>query len=134
MPNVNVVTVGGHLGRDAEQKFFAGGKSVVEFSVAVSGWKGKDGTAPTYWIDCKAFGKTGEGVVGQLVKGAGVVVTGRLQTESWVGKAGEKRSKVVVACEAIGIVPKQPLPESQRADYDDAGVVDQGPVDGDIPF
>lgn len=102
---INKVFISGNLTRDCEKK---GSKDnpVVLFSVAVNE-RVKDGDEwvdkPNF-IDCKAFGKYAAVMAPSLVKGAHVVIEGRLQQDRWE-KDGEKRSKVCVKCDNI-ITPR----------------------------
>jgi single-strand DNA-binding protein len=105
MPNLNLVVVAGHLGKDAEQKFGAGGGSVVKFTVAVSS-KGKGDAEQTEWVPVVAFGATGESLMDRLTKGAGVTVTGRFRTSSWMGEGGKKQYRTEVVADSIAIFVK----------------------------
>lgn len=93
MPNLNSITIAGHLGRDAETKTFPSGHSVTQFSVATSG--GTKEKPKTAWHNVKWWGAPAEGKA--LVKGAAVVIVGQVEQESWEDKAsGEKRTKDVI--------------------------------------
>lgn len=123
MPNLNVVTVGGHLGKDAVQRFLTGGMSVVGFSVATN--RKVKGADVTDWHAVKAFGSVGADVLAKLVKGAGVVVTGRLTYERWTGEGGQEKERAVIVADAVGV-------------WDRAGKAGGEPVapgaQDDIPF
>ena len=78
----------GNLGKDPET--FNGGS---RFSVAVSDrWKDKntgEQREETEWLNCVAFGKTGENAAKYLRKGSKVYVEGKLKTDSYE-KEGQK--------------------------------------------
>jgi single-strand DNA-binding protein len=81
---MNVLTISGNIGRDAEVRN-AGGTSVAGFSLAMkSGYGDK---AQTIWVDCSLWGKPAEsGLVQYLKKGQFVVVTGEMGTREHEGK------------------------------------------------
>src|SRR5262245_25027236 len=96
--NVNSVTLAGHLTRDPEVRQ-VGEKSVANFSLAVNRrWKGQDGEMKdeVTFVDCEAWGRTGELVGQYLVKGSGCYLEGRLRLDSWQDKDGQKRSRMKV--------------------------------------
>ena len=86
---MNVFTFSGNLGRDAEQRYTAGGDSAVSFSVAVkSGFGNK---AVTSWIKCNLWGKRGESVMPYLKKGQLVGVSGEFSAREWQDKEGQTK-------------------------------------------
>ena len=86
---MNVFTFSGNLGRDAEQRYTAGGDSAVSFSVAVkSGFGDK---AVTRWIKCNLWGKRGESVMPYLKKGQLVGVSGEFSAREWQDKEGQTK-------------------------------------------
>ena len=92
----------GNLTRD-ELRTTPNGASVCSFSVAVNRvFKDSSGTQQesVSFIDCSAWGKLGE-MIGQYAKkGAGVLVSGRLDQRSWEDKnTGQKRSRVEIVVE-----------------------------------
>lgn len=87
---MNLFIFSGNLGRDAEQRFTAGGDSIVSFSVAVkSGYGDK---AKTTWIRCTMFGKRGDSVLPYLKKGQQVLVSGEFSLNEYTDKEGQKKS------------------------------------------
>ncbi len=79
---MQVVTIAGNIGKDAELRRMQGGDAVAGFSVAVS--EGRD--KPTTWWDVSLFGKRGESLCQYLTKGSRVTVTGRFSTREYEGK------------------------------------------------
>ena len=79
---MNVLTVTGNLGKDAERKAMNDGTAVLKFSVADS--QGKD--KPAIWWNCDLFGKRAESLAPYLVKGQQVTVTGTLSEREYEGK------------------------------------------------
>lgn len=84
MNNINLI---GRLTRDAELKFTPGsGMAVTKFSIAVN--RMKKGEAD--FINCVAFGKTGETISQYTAKGNEIGIQGHLQTGSYNNKDGVK--------------------------------------------
>jgi single-strand DNA-binding protein len=152
--SINTVVISGNLTRDPEIRAIGSGTSVCEIGVAVNerikdemgNWTDR----PNYF-DVTIWGGMGEWAGRSLVKGAGVVIEGRLRYEAWE-KDGQKRSKVKIV--ANSIVPRDRGGEggggaqefrAQRTDVptnqDDfapapaaVGSGGGGGVDEDIPF
>jgi len=93
MPNLSVITLAGHLGRDAELKA-AGGSSVCEFSIAVT-TKRRDSDS-TAWYRCQVWGNRGEKLAPMLTKGKAVIVSGELVPREYKGKGDELRTSLDV--------------------------------------
>ena len=81
---MQVATIAGNLGRDAEYKTTQGGDAFCRFTVAVTtGWG--DRKATTWW-DVTRWGKGAESLAGLLAKGAKVTVSGEVSTREHEGK------------------------------------------------
>lgn len=94
MSGVNKVILVGRLGADPEVRYSAGGMAVAKFNLATSETrKDKDGSKQekTEWHRVVAFGKLGEICGEYLSKGKQVYVEGKLQTNSWEDKDGNKK-------------------------------------------
>lgn len=89
MNNLNFT---GNLGKDAEQKYTAGGDSIVSFSVACKAGFGDKAT--TTWVRCTMFGKRGDSVLKFLNKGQLVGVSGEFSAREWDDKEGNKRTSI----------------------------------------
>ena len=102
----NKVVLMGNLTRDPETRQTPSGQSVTNFSLAISRtWKGQDGSnqEAVSFIDCVAWGKTGEVIAQYMQKGRPILVEGRLDQRSWE-QDGNKRSKVEVIVENFNFV------------------------------
>ena len=102
MANYNKVILVGNLTRDPELKYTQGGSSVCEFGIATNRtWKTQQGEQreETTFVDCNAWGKTGETINQYMAKGRQIFVEGRLKYDSWEGQDGKKRSKLSVVVE-----------------------------------
>lgn len=102
----NKVILMGNLTRDPEVRTTPNGQSVANFSLAVNRtWKGSDGNTQesVSYIDCVAWGRTGEVIAQYMQKGRPILVSGRLDQRSWE-QDGQKRSKVEVIVEDFNFV------------------------------
>lgn len=102
---MNSICIVGRLGRDPETRQTSSGKSVCNFSVAVS-----EGRDKTTWFNVTTWEKTAEIAGKYLAKGKWVGVTGRMQEETYQGKDGEeKRAWKLIAnnVHLIGDAPKK---------------------------
>lgn len=102
----NKVILMGNLTRDPETRTTPSGQSVTNFGLAVNRtWKSADGTTQesVSYIDCVAWGRTGEVIAQYMQKGRPILVSGRLDQRSWE-QDGQKRSKVEVIVEDFNFV------------------------------
>ena len=74
---MNVITITGRIGKDAETRHIPSGQAVASFSVANNVGYGKN--EQTLWFDVSIWGKRAEGgLIPYLVKGQEVAVSGEL--------------------------------------------------------
>lgn len=113
MAGLNKMTIIGNLGRDPEVRYTPDGLAVTNFNVAVTEKiKGED---RTLWFRVAAFGRLGEICGEYLVKGKQVYIEGRLQTNEWEDRDGNKRF-------SLEILANQMLMLGTKADsYDASG-------------
>ena len=98
------VTVVGNLTAEPEIKTTKTGSSVLKVGVAVNRrWKNKqdEWEEETSFFDVNAWGELADNVASSLSKGSRVIVSGRLEQQSWE-KEGQKQSKVVLVADDIG--------------------------------
>lgn len=107
MSGETIVTVVGNLTADPELRFTPSGAAVANFTVAstprtfdkTSGeWK--DGEA--LFLRCNIWRQAAENVAETLIRGARVIVTGRLKQRSFETREGEKRTVVELDADEIG--------------------------------
>ena len=104
MGSVNKVILVGNLGRDAELRYTPGGASVAKFSIATTEiWNDKGGQRQerTEWHNIDLWGKQAESLSEYLVKGKQVYVEGRLQTDEYTDKDGNKKKSTKVRCDRV---------------------------------
>lgn len=120
----------GHLGKDPESRSTAGGKMVVNFTLATSAGKDK----PADWHNIVVWEKQAETCAQYLSKGMLVCVKGRIIYRSWDDKNGQKKYITeIVANQVVFLSPKK---EEQTMSFppklsDLPGLED---FDGQIPF
>ena len=100
---MNKVILMGRLTRDPEVRYGgANNSAVARFSLAVDRRFKRDGDEQTAdFINCVAFGKTGEFLEKYARKGTKFVVEGRIQTGSYTNKDGQKVYTTDVVCENV---------------------------------
>lgn len=89
---MNKVILMGRLTRDPDVRYSQGNQpmAVARFSLAVDRRFKRDGEPTADFINCVAFGKTGEFVERYAHQGTKLVVEGRIQTGSYTNKDGQK--------------------------------------------
>jgi len=104
MPSFNRVLLLGNLTRDPILKALPTQTQVCEFGLAVNRKfrtpAGED-RVDTVFVDCAAFGKTGEIISQYCTKGRSIFVEGRLRFDSWEDKQRSKHSKLSVVVETV---------------------------------
>lgn len=102
---MNQVQLLGNLARDAELRFTQSGKTVATFTVAATNTYVDSTTnetkEQTAFINCVAWGKTGE-AVGNCKKGERLLVNGRIQTRSYEDSNGQKKYVTEVVADFVG--------------------------------
>lgn len=133
MNGINIVSIGGNLGRDPELRKTSTGKVVAELSIACNrGPKRADGTEEqTDWIRATLWEKQAELAGRYLHKGDPVLVEGSLRVDSWTDKEENRRYKTYVAARRVHFLPRGQRPDSARPySSDGAGESERQ----DIPF
>ena len=99
---INKVVLLGRLTKDPELKYAASsGTAVCRFTVAINRQSKKD---ETDFINCIAFGKTGETITQYFTKGSKIAITGNIRTGSYDAKDGTKRYTTDVIVETFEFV------------------------------
>ena len=126
---MNVITVAGTLGKDAEIKRLANGDAICNFSVADS--QGRD--KPTIWWNCSMYGKRAESLSQYLTKGQAVTVSGTVSEREWTDKEGGKRKSMDVRVSDVALQGgrRDAEPQQERRAAPKAEAYEDG---GDVPF
>jgi len=102
---MNKVILMGRLTRDPEMRYAnTGDLAIVTFSLAVNRRYKKEGQTDADFINCTAFGKTGEFINKYFSKGKKIAITGRIQTSSWEDDTGKRQYKTEVIVEEAEFV------------------------------
>lgn len=129
---MNTVQILGNLARDPELRFTKTGRAVATFTVAATNTYIDSATnetkEQTAFINCVAWGKTGESV-GSCKKGERLFVEGRIQTRSYEDSNGQKKYVTEVVANFVG--------RKLEGEFDSGSNFDSfenNGTDGNIPF
>ena len=105
MADLNHVVLIGRLTREAELKYTASGQAVCKFSIAVNRRKkvGDQWEDEANFFDIVVWGRQGESLHPQLVKGKMVGVDGELRQDRWQ-QEGQNRSKVEIVANYLQLL------------------------------
>jgi len=107
--NLNKVMIVGRVTANPELRRTPGGASVTSFGVATNRvWtdKVKGKQEETEFHNVVAWGRSAEIASQFLVKGATVLIEGRLRTRSWQDKQGASHKATEIICESLQLGPK----------------------------
>lgn len=98
----------GNFTRDPELSYLPSGTAVCQFALAMNrkfrDASGADREQVTF-LDCKAWGKTGEAIAKYIRKGQPLLVEGYIAQDTWNDKAtGQRRSKLYLNVERMSFV------------------------------
>ena len=93
---MNIVIIKGRLVRDPDFKQTQSGISMCRLTVAVDGFKDKDGNRQTDFIECTAWRKTAEFIARYFTKGQEIVIEGNLKNNNYEDKDGVKHYSYTV--------------------------------------
>lgn len=115
---MQIITIAGGLGRDAEVRRLQDGTPVASFSVGVGGRNEE-----TTWWDVSMFGTRGEKLAPYLTKGSKVTVTGTFSTREHNGKTYLQCKAQEIALQGGGQQQERQQPAPQPRGLED-----------DVPF
>ena len=121
----------GRITKDIELQTGKTGAEYCKFSVAVNRKKDKNGETKADFVDCTAWGKTAAFVQKYFKKGDGIVVEGRLESDTYEAKDGTKRTKWGVSVDNIEF-PQGGKGKSEQTNTDVANFQNIDP--SEIPF
>jgi len=144
MLNFNRLILMGNLTRDPELRYTSGNTPVCNIGLAINRrYRNGDGDLQedVSFIDCEAWGSTGEKIAKYLTKGRPIHIEGRLKQDRWEDKEGNNRSKLKVVVERFQFVDRKPA-DGREADHQKADTEDQAPqtelapatTEDDVPF
>lgn len=135
----------GRLTRDPEVRYSQGenASAIARFSIAVNRrFKNAEGNYEADFINCVAFGKSGEFIEKYFKKGMAIGVTGRIQTGSYTNKDGVKVYTTDVVVEEAEFVESKganntsntSTPANNNAATDNFMDIPDGIDDESLPF
>jgi len=128
----NATTLSGNLTRDPEIRYTRDGQANATFGMAVNRrWQTRGSDTweeATSFFDVVCWRELAENVALSLVKGARVIVAGRLEQHTWENEAGERRSRVEVTADEVGPSLRFATAEISRTER---RIADQADLSGD---
>jgi single-strand DNA-binding protein len=139
MAGINKVILVGRLGRDPEVRYTPNGVPVASFSIATSEeWKDKETGEKrerTEWHRIEAWRRLAEICGDYLNKGKQVYIEGKLQTDAWEDRDGNKRYTTKIVAQNMQMLDS--AGKGGRAESADERHPVEEPVnipEDDIPF
>lgn len=123
---MNQSFLSGHVGKDSEISVTKNGKSVLKFSMATSGFKGKDGVAPTHWHNIVYWTDRASQLAPLIKKGSFVFVAGSYESRQYTAKDGTKKYFYEVIAKEVVTENEKTQPEEMAPQT--------GFNEADIPF
>jgi len=94
--------VQGNVGKTPEVRQTKTGKAMVRFGVAST--KKVEGREPvTSWVNVVAFDEMAENIAANVKQGDRVIVSGRLEVETYQDKDGAERTSVTLLADDAGV-------------------------------
>ena len=112
---MNKIILMGRLTRDPEVRQ-AGDKLVARYSLAVDRRFKKDGDPDADFFNCTAFGKSAEFAEKYLRQGTKILLTGRIQSDNYTNKDGQKVYSWQVIVEEQEFAESKSSTESNKSD------------------
>ena len=153
---MNKVILMGRLAREPEVRYSQGTEplAIARYTLAVNRRFKRQGEPEADFINCVAFGKTGEFAEKYFKKGQMVSVVGRLQVRSWEDNEGKKRWSTDVIVEEQyfaeskkesgeskpaaqnkpAAAPNKPAKQMGLAEQEGFYPIDESVEDDDLPF
>jgi single-strand DNA-binding protein len=146
-PTTTTVGAVGNLTDDPELRFGKSGTAWMRARISVQPYvKGQVEKPEPVFLDLVCFGSLAENVCDVASKGDRLVVSGRLEDDTWTGRDGMERTSQKIVCDAVGLDlrfaaaeinwTQRSEPAAPRPDTTIAGLL--GPVldttNTDMPF
>lgn len=121
--SLNKVMLIGRLGAEPELRYTPDGTAVTRFRLAVNRRtrrsEGQEPREETDWFTVVGWEKLAETMGRYLVRGARVYVEGRLQTRSWEGQDGQRRTATEVVASDLIMLDSRPAPRHAELEEDE---------------
>ena len=127
---LNRSVIMGRICNELEMRTTGTGTEVLSFTIASErDYKNKNGEKETDFIDVVAYKNTAIFVNTYFGKGRMIVVEGKLQTQNWEDKNGNKRKSVEVIAENVYFADSKPNKTEEAVEFEEI------PVNNDpLPF
>lgn len=130
---MNKVILIGRLVADPEIRYTQSGKAVASYRLAVDRPFKQDGQQEADFINCVAWGKTGEFAGNYLRKGTKIAVEGRIQTGSYE-KDGVKHYTTDIVVDRHEFCESRSSVQAATANSNTDPAFTDMDDDGDLPF
>lgn len=130
---MNKVILIGRLVADPEIRYTQSGKAVASYRLAVDRPFKQDGQQEADFINCVAWGKTGEFAGNYLRKGTKIAVEGRIQTGSYE-KDGVKHYTTDIVVDCHEFCESRSSGQAATANSNAGQAFTDMDDDGDLPF
>lgn len=139
MVAVNKAILIGNLGKDPEVRYTPSGAAVAVFPLATTErWKDKntgEKQEKTEWHRIEAWRRLGEFCGEYLHKGMPVYVEGKIQTDSWQDRDGNKRYTTKIVAYSIQLLGSQDRAERRPSEEPPLPVDEPHDLpEDDVPF
>ena len=132
---MNNIVLAGRLTKAPELKITNSGGDVLPFTIAVNRAYAKSNDEVTAdFIPCIAWRKTATFISKYFNKGDGIVIKGRLETRKWVDNNGNNRVSYEVIVENTEFPQGKSKNNTTATNTPIPSMVDDLPVDDDLPF
>lgn len=98
---MNNVILMGRLVKAPDVKYTQSGNALLGFTLAVDGYRNRDGNKKTDYINCQAWNKLAELMSNYSFKGQKILVQGKIQTRNYEGHDGIKKYITEIVAESV---------------------------------
>lgn len=117
---LNKVIIMGRITHHLELKQTSSGKAVLSFSIAVDRYSKDENEKTADFFNCVAWDKQAEFISKYFDKGRLIALVGKLQTRSYEGKDGTKKTATEIIVDNAEFTGEKP-PQAQQQNYAPAG-------------
>lgn len=117
---LNKVILMGRITHHLELKQTTSGKAVLSFSIAVDRYSKDENEKTTDFFNCVAWDRRAEFISKYFDKGRLIALVGKLQTRSYEGKDGAKKTVTEIIVDSAEFTGEKP-PQAQQQSYAPTG-------------
>ncbi len=130
---MNSVVLIGNLTRDPELRYTPSGVPVCTLRLAVSrNFPNQQGEVEADYFNVIVWRNQAEKCAEYLTKGRQVAVTGRLQSRSWEGADGQKRSTIEIVADRVVFLGRRDRADDMVADLTEVSLSEDSDLDADL--